>query len=340
LSYAFYTEIRDGKGKSSDYLNLVKQKVGFEQSAKSVESMIAYANSSFRWFTPKAFQEEEAEPLFQLFWDKLQEATAEEWGIIWSDAVINFAYTKRNAQRLLEHLDKKIGATAFNTSMRWRILALAASWDLPGTRSLLEAEAKKDPSDKGEKSVLKAKAAFPDQKVKAEEWARYVNKDLDETVSMKSLAASMGGFRLSKNESLLEPYDSKYFDVVVQYYRTRNVHLASAFGDALFPFKPEDPSIADRTIKIIETLDKKKDVALRKLLREKLDDLKRSAQAFKIYLSSPPTSAITTTAPSTAVPTAVASSATTSTSTTGTKSPDEEEDEEGDEEDETEDRRD
>ena len=46
--------------------------------------------------------------------------------------------------------------------MRWSILVMAASHDLDGTEHRLEAEAVRDPSDRGERAALRAGAAWPD----------------------------------------------------------------------------------------------------------------------------------------------------------------------------------
>jgi len=96
------------------------------------------------------------------------------------------------------------------------------------------------------------------------------------------LAADFNGFRWNHQDDVLKGYDVKFFEAVTTFFRTRTKQLSTSFLHALFPYNPLDSTIVDRTKSLLETLTPD-DAILSRLLREKLDDLKRASRCYALY---------------------------------------------------------
>jgi len=134
--------------------------------------------------------------MFEFYWTQLQKAEVEEWQIIWANALLSVAESKENVENLTKYLEegsKVVKEFALDQGMRWSVVVRAVAHGLPNANALLEAEQKRDPSDRGQRSVLSAKTSVPDAKVKEDAWQRYIAKEQKQ--SFHQMSSDMNGFR-------------------------------------------------------------------------------------------------------------------------------------------------
>jgi aminopeptidase N len=123
LWQTFYNMTRDAAMKSTDYLRLVREKLGFESDVKLIQTILDRAGATLANFVPSAVQDAEADGLFDVAWTSLHRADNAELRIIWARAAISFAGTKSRAEKLAAFLDKPdITGFEFDQGMRWSVV--------------------------------------------------------------------------------------------------------------------------------------------------------------------------------------------------------------------------
>jgi len=283
---SFYNMVRDGLLKSVDYLRLVRNKIGVEQDPKLIGTILSRADIALSTFVPARLLQEEANGLFEVVHRKLTEATADDVCIVWASSCIDFAKSARSVQVLVEALGegKKIGKFALDQSMRWRVVNRAMSWNVEGAAALLEAEQKRDGSDRGNRCTLTAKTSQWDAKVKEAAWQRYLDPESSKTLSHHQLSADMNGFRWPHQAEMLEKYTELFFTLIRKMFKERTKEFFLSWFHACFPFKPEEGDIVIRTRALLAECTKEEPV-LHRTLQEKLDDLLRAQKCRALCLS-------------------------------------------------------
>jgi aminopeptidase N len=102
----FYHMVRDAKLKSTDFLNLVKKQIPFENDLKLVQSVWRSAEASLANFLPDSIRIAEFESMFEFCLKMLEQAKVQDAQITWARALIFTAQTPKNVGRLLQFMDK------------------------------------------------------------------------------------------------------------------------------------------------------------------------------------------------------------------------------------------
>jgi aminopeptidase N len=166
--------------------------------------------------------------------------------------------------------------------MRWTIAVKWIARGVQGAEERLAEERRRDPSDRGQRALLRAEAARPDPAAKALAWERF---HADGYGSLHLTGAAMAGFNWSFQRALLQPYASAFFARVQQVFEARTHELASAYFNHLFPSYQTDPEVLARSETLLATLDPAAGAAgaskprlpvLVRMLREANDDLARA----------------------------------------------------------------
>ncbi len=156
--------------------------------------------------------------------------------------------------------------------LRWLIVrALAAAGVGDG---LAEAELERDPTDRGRRHASAARASRPTPEAKAEAWETIV---ADETQYLATLEAIMAGFQRPDQEAVLEPYAERYFEVLPEIWERRDLTVALAFGEAMYPRAVVRRGVVDRTDAELEREDLPDQT--RRILLEGRDDVLRALRA-------------------------------------------------------------
>ncbi|MCZ6644237.1 MAG: ERAP1-like C-terminal domain-containing protein, partial [Gammaproteobacteria bacterium] len=114
--------------------------------------------------------------LESLAWEKLQTETSDE-KLLWTDLYINIARSTEGLDRLRSLLDggASIDGLPLSQDKRWQILVRLAAYGI--VEEQIVTELKTDPSDRGEKMAIAARATQPDLGVKRNWLAEIQNPD-------------------------------------------------------------------------------------------------------------------------------------------------------------------
>ncbi len=265
--------VRDQQLKSTDYLELVGAKVATEQDQELIETILSTATATIARYVPEEQRTASAHRFFEEAWRALQAAPPGDLQIIWARALIGSAITHDDIRHLGKLVDGALAVPGLtiDQDMRWSIAASYVAYGLEGASERVAAERERDPSDRGQRAVLRCETSAPDAAVKAEAWRRYHEEGYG---SLHLTSAAMGGFHWFVQRDLLTPYVDQFFERVRGVFQTREVEFARSYFGGLFPGRVER-AILDRANALIAELGDD-EVRLRRQLLEACDDLERA----------------------------------------------------------------
>ncbi len=275
--------VRDQQFRSTDYLALVRDKIGAEQELELIESALGNVQAAVARFVPESRRVDEAEAFSDIAWERLFVAPDKDRRIVWARAAITAAQRPQSIARLLELVDKGTGIEGFDLDqdMRWSLVTKQIAHGLADGSARLEVEAERDPSDRGRRAAARARSSAPDAGVKAEEWERFTS---DRESSLQMIAAGMSGFVWPHQRELLAPYVERFFDEVRDVFRSRDKDFAQAYFGALLPHSRPEDAVIERAEALLASLGDDEAV-LRRTTLEALDDLRR-ARACRAFAAS------------------------------------------------------
>ncbi len=272
---SLWSMVRDQQLKSTDYLELVREKVAREERIDLVEALLANATAALARYVPENRRVEEAHQFFEAAWETLNSAAAGDPQIVWARTLIGCAMTPDDLERVGALADGRstVPGLTVDQQMRWGIAARWIAYGVPGARERLAAETARDPSDRGQRAALSAQTSEPAAAVKAEAWRRFHAEGYG---SLHLTAAAMAGFNWPHQRDLLEPYVEGFFDRVVEVFRaSQDKEFVSDYFGALFPAYRVEPAILARSEELLATVGDDQPV-LRRMLREANDEMERS----------------------------------------------------------------
>jgi aminopeptidase N len=132
---------------------------------------------------------------------------------------------------------------AVDTELRWHIVRWLASSGAIG-EDVIEAEYKRDATDRGGRHAAAARAAMPSEDAKAKAW-RLILEDTSQPLAL--VEEVMAGFHQFGQETLLAPYAEKYFDALAGVWASRDLPEALEFGGRMYPHLIIEQDTVDRT---------------------------------------------------------------------------------------------
>lgn len=90
-----------------------------------------------------------------------------------------------------------------------------------------------DKSDLAERCRIACHAQLPDAEVKAKMWADIIDANSADSSYVKQ--AKMSGFGIRSQQSILEPYDAKFYEVLPHVFKTMNHRNFSIFFMHMLP---------------------------------------------------------------------------------------------------------
>jgi aminopeptidase N len=203
----------------------------------------------------------------------LRSGTGSDMGITWLRAAIAAAASARDLEPLVALADGEEGlaGVAVDQEMRWDVAVKAVAYRVEGAEERITSESVRDPSDRGQRAVVRAGAARPSGASKAEVWERILGAGYG---SYQLTRAAMQGFQWVGQRELLRPYREPFFERARQVFREQDHPFARAYLMYLFPAAWGEPEVLDRARSLLAELEPEETTLNRQLL-EWCDDLER-----------------------------------------------------------------
>jgi aminopeptidase N len=267
-----------------DYIEQVAKSVQAETEPTVAEQLLAQTQTALRYYADPTWAQDWGWPGFA---DKL--ITLAQGAAPGSDAQLAYVNTLCSSVLSPRHTDllhalltdpkhpDLPGLKVDDADLRWRIiigLATAGVIDGQSPESpFIDAEAKADPSDQGQRSAEQARAARPQRKVKDAAWHQLMT----ETGLANSLARAISaGFNSPGQEDLLRDYTSQYFANILPVWQSRKPEVQKTLATNLYPSWDVSSSAVDAAHAFLKG---EVPSALYRIVREGKADVKRSLEA-------------------------------------------------------------
>lgn len=271
---SLWNMVRDQQLKSTDYLALVREKIGLEPLPELVEAVLHNSAAALGRYVPEGQKERESRLFVAAAWDALRAADRGDAQIIWARTLIGNALTREDielAARLADGQESIEGLT-IDQDMRWAIAAKFVGHDLPGAQDRVARESAADPSDRGERARLRCQVSEPSAAAKSAAWERFNGEGYG---SLYLTGAAMGGFNWWVQRDLLTPYIDRFFESLPGIFRTRDKEFTLDYFRALFPTYRVERDVLERSGNVLAAIGDELP-SLTRVLREATDDLSRA----------------------------------------------------------------
>jgi aminopeptidase N len=263
---------RDAELAARDYVRLVLSGIDSIEDITVLQTVLRQAVTAVRRFADPGWRATGLALLAEALRDRLQRAEpGSDHQLVFAQAFASVATSPGDLTLLTGLRDGSavIEGLAVDTELRWQLLYRLACRGAAGPAEV-EAELARDPTDAGARHAAACRAAFPDPAAKEAAWDQIVSGDLPNA----TFRATLDGFANPDAEELLEPYASRYFDVVADIWQDWSSDMAQYFAENAYPswkITPEAIVGADAYIARTDL-----PPALRRLLTEGRDDVARA----------------------------------------------------------------
>jgi aminopeptidase N len=262
---------RDAELAARDYVSLVLSGVAAIDDITVVQTILSQAGTAARRFADPAWRSTGLDQIAGSLRDLLQRAEPGSDGqLTYAQALARVATSPDDLALLAGLLDGSaaVDGLAIDTELRWHLLYRLASRGAAGPAEV-DAELARDATDAGARHATACRAAFPQPAAKEAAWDQVISGKLPNA----TFRATLDGFADQDAEELLEPYASRYFDVVGDIWRDWGSDMAQYFAKYAYPswkIAPEGIAAADAYIERADP------PPLRRLLAEGRDDVARA----------------------------------------------------------------
>jgi aminopeptidase N len=270
---------RSGELPARRFLETVLRHGERETEIEVLEAILAQANRAVTVYGDPANREAAGHALAEASLAALERAEpGSDSQLAWARSFISSARSSDHVAAVRGLLDGSVGfeGLTVDTDLRWfAVEALAAGGEADG--NLIEAEARRDPTDKGARHAAAARAARPSAEAKAEAWSSIVDED---RLSLAMANSIMQGFQRPEQEPLLAEYRRPYFDALTAVWEGRELPFALSFAERLYPRHVVEP----RTVELTDEHLSREGLPspIRRLLLEGRDAVVRSLRARRV----------------------------------------------------------
>jgi aminopeptidase N len=263
---------RDAELPARDYVSLALSGVDAIEDITVLQTVLRQAASAVRRFADPAWRRAGLDQIASAVRDLLERAEpGSDRQLTYAQAFTGVASSTDDLALLagLRSGSAAVDGLAIDTEMRWHLLYRLASRGAAGPGEV-DAELARDATDAGARHAAACRAAFPDPAAKEEAWDQITGG----TLPNATFRAILGGFADPDAEELLDPYVSRYFDVVPGIWRDWGSDMAKHFAEYAYPswkVTPEAIAAADADIEQMAA-----PAALHRLLIEGRDDVARA----------------------------------------------------------------
>ena len=272
---ALWDMVRDQQLSSLDYLEVVSRHLGVERDVELVETLLATAQGAIARYVPEEQKLAAAHAFFERAWELLPGLPPGDLQILWARALIQIALAPDDIERTgaLADGEPEVPGLVIDQAMRWEIAARYSAYGLAGAEARAAAERERDPSDRGQRALLRIEASPPDAAAKAAAWERLLGEGYG---SLHLTVAAMSGFHWSAQRELLAPYVERFFEALPGVARDRDHEFAQAFFGQLFPGYRVERELLERSQLLLAEVEE--EPLLARMLREANDDLERAVR--------------------------------------------------------------
>lgn len=280
---ALWNMTRDAVLPAADFVSAVQRFAPVITQDGVLATLLDYARIAVQRLSPAAQRRQLLEALLQTSAAQTHTVAAGSGvQLAWMRSLALLARDSTSVNQLLRETLAGNGPDGLtvDSDLHWRLLqALAAN----GSAALPELDAARtaDQSSTAAIGYRCAVAARPEDSVKAATWFEIVDSD---SLSNAEISAAIEGFRTGP-ASLLQPFRSRYFELLDGIWTSRSIEISSRIVRGLFPEQDAEPGVAvdqhDVAVKAAAWLASHADVpqALRRIVIECLDQLQRSLHA-------------------------------------------------------------
>ena len=274
LWMSLWEMVRDRRLGSIDYLALAGEQLPVEPDLEISDAMLVTVQTALSSYVPEEIRVAQTRRFFSAARAAVGAVAPGDAQITWARALIAAAGDPDDVAALLRLADghDSVPGLTVDQEMRWSIAVRAAAFALDGAEGRLQAERRRDPSDRAERAARRAEAARPDEASKALVWERLV---ADEYPSLQLAGEAMAGFNWHHQRALLEPYVERFFEAVPGVFERTENRYAVTFARHLFPSYRPEPEVLERSGQLVAELGDRQPM-LTRMLREANDELERA----------------------------------------------------------------
>jgi aminopeptidase N len=267
---------RDAEMPARDYLRLVIQNIGKETKVGVVQSLLAQGTSAVFVYGDPANRDAAGRLLADAALEGTRQAEkASDHQLAWARAFISNAQSQEHLGIVRGLLDAEVpfDGLVVDTELRWHVLKSLAAAGAAGD-DLIAAEEARDKTDRGARHAAAARAARPSSEAKEEAWETIVEKH---GLPLALVDEVMAGFQQFRQEDLLEPYRSLFFEALPGVWEAKDLPDALAFARRMYPHLIVGQETIDRTDRHLEG--GSVPAPIRRLLLESRDGVARALRA-------------------------------------------------------------
>jgi aminopeptidase N len=267
---------RDAETSPRDFVKLVLGNIATETESTTLRTVLGQVSLAAQYYVAPEHQSATVTAVGDALWALAQGAEAG------SDAQFQFvkffASVAKTPAQLAAIAGLRTGAIALpgltiDTDLSWELLgALVAGGDA-GPEDIDEALAA-DNTATGAQSAANVRAAIPTAAGKQAAWSSLIDVDTAPNTIVRVTAA---GFLRAHDTSLLEPFVSRYFDVLQTVWAERSYSIAEKLITGLYPSPLANQALVDATRAWLDA--NPEPAALRRLVVENLAGVERSLRA-------------------------------------------------------------
>jgi aminopeptidase N len=266
--------IRSARYSSLAFLELVRTHLPAERDDQILLAALDAARGALASYVPAERRVDAARGFVATALETIGTLPEGDLRTLWLRAAIGAVAAPSDVAAVAAVADQEQGTprVAVDREMRWSVAALAVAHGLPGAAERVATERAADPSDRGEREMLRAQTGAPDAAVKAAAWERIHEAGYG---SFHLTQAAMRGFNHAHQAALLEPYVDRLFDALPAVAAERDHAFLRAYVTALFPAYRPEPALVERARLMADGRGAELP-SLRRLLVEAADDMERA----------------------------------------------------------------
>ena len=277
--------VRAASLRSTEYLEAVRQFAPRETDRTLVQSIIDRATVVQRRYVPEAERADAAGSLTGAALGALRSSTDPDLRLVWARSAATLAASTTDIGKLCDLVDGHWSVDGFepDQQLRWTVAIKAVAHGLGGAMDRLGRERTRDPSDRGQRAVLRALSGQPDAALKTDAWARINGQGYGSDYLTR---AAISGFQWSHQREILMPFREPFYEEVGAVYAARDHAYAESYLRLLIPDLWAEPSELARIRAFVDTLDDEQDL-LRRHLIEIADDMARDIRVREFARAEP-----------------------------------------------------
>jgi aminopeptidase N len=263
---------RDARMSSSDYLELICERLPQEENLQIIRLVSGTATAALRRYVPEDRIEAEEREFFAAGLRALESVPPGDARVLWMRSMLRVAGKDdlATAGRIVDG-EREIDGLAIDQDMRWAVALRWAAHDVEGWERRLDRESGRDPSDRGREYLISAEVSRPSPEAKEEAWGRLHG---DGYGSLHLDIAAMKGFGWREQRELLDPYVDAFFAHLPEVFETREHEAAKAYLVKLWPTYRVGDDILRAAGEVLAAVDGPPQ--LERLLLEEIDRIERA----------------------------------------------------------------